>query len=72
MKLIIQDVQEYSVDLEEPEITIADKKNPSRIYSFSPAGGFLRFVADYDVSLYRVDADLTSEIIEVKFPPRKI
>lgn len=66
MKLIIQDTQEISVDLENPVIIIKDENNPSRQYLVKPIGGFIKFVANYDKSVFEIEAKTSSEIIQIK------
>lgn len=70
MKLILRELSESVIDLEEPEITIVDKKHPERSYVINLVGGYIMLEADYAKDFprkyFHVTMDSSSEIIEVE------
>lgn len=65
MKLIMRDLSESSIELEEPEITIIDKKHPERSYILSPKGGYLMIDVDHLRDVCRIDMNTTIETIKI-------
>lgn len=65
MKLILRDMSESSIELEEPEITIVDKKHPERSYAMYPKGGYLIINTDPIRNICRVEMNTKIEMIKM-------
>ena len=69
MKLILDDINKIEVDLEEPEITIVDKKNEKRAYVIYPKGGYMLIRHREPYKVFDVDMNTTIELINIETTP---
>lgn len=66
MKLIVHGLQEVNFELDDPEITIADKSNPSRTYVIQPQGGYIIITSNDQYGKFNVDMKTSIQLINVK------